>query len=96
MVLFAILMLAASISMIRGRKNVEQDELKGAQSPALIIAEGLVVGVLTGLVGAGGGFLIIPALIFLGKSDMKTAVAEVNPTIKREYAVASEGSTPNR
>jgi uncharacterized protein len=39
-----------------------------------ILAEGLVVGILTGLVGAGGGFLIIPALVLFSKLDMKMAV----------------------
>jgi uncharacterized protein len=40
----------------------------------LIVAEGLAVGVLTGLVGVGGGFLIVPALVLLGKIPMKQAV----------------------
>ena len=40
----------------------------------LILAEGLIVGVVTGLVGAGGGFLIIPALVLLAKLPMKQAV----------------------
>lgn len=73
MVLFAGLMVAASISMIKGRKkeNVES-EIKF--NVPLIILEGFVVGVLTGLVGAGGGFLIIPALVILAKLPMKMAV----------------------
>jgi uncharacterized protein len=40
----------------------------------LIVAEGLAVGVLTGLVGVGGGFLIVPALVLLGGVHMKEAV----------------------
>ena len=40
----------------------------------MILLEGTVVGVLTGLVGAGGGFLIIPALVMLSKLPMKQAV----------------------
>lgn len=72
MVLFAVLMLAASITMIKGRKKVVPDS--GKRSPILIMGEGLVVGLLTGLVGAGGGFLIIPALVVLGKLEMKMAV----------------------
>jgi uncharacterized protein len=40
----------------------------------LIVVEGLAVGVLTGLVGVGGGFLIVPALVLLGKIPMKQAV----------------------
>ena len=39
-----------------------------------ILLEGSVVGLLTGLVGAGGGFLIVPALVLFSKLDMKTAV----------------------
>ena len=73
MVLFAILMIAASVSMIRGRKDV-QDQGEQVFNYPLIIVEGLVVGLLTGLVGAGGGFLIIPALVVLSKLPMKQAV----------------------
>jgi uncharacterized membrane protein YfcA len=40
----------------------------------LIVAEGMAVGVLTGLVGVGGGFLIVPALVLLGRVPMKEAV----------------------
>jgi uncharacterized membrane protein YfcA len=75
MVLFAIVMLLASISMIRGRKDVgETSEVITFNYP-LILIEGFVVGILTGLVGAGGGFLIIPALVLLAKLPMKKAVA---------------------
>jgi len=76
MVFFAIIMLLASISMIRD-KSSERDELtqKGKFNYPLIIIEGAVVGVLTGIVGAGGGFLIIPALVLVAKLTMKKAVA---------------------
>lgn len=73
MVLFAILMIAASYSMIKGRKDSgEAGEIK--YNYPLIIVEGVVVGLLTGLVGAGGGFLIIPALVILTGLSMKMAV----------------------
>jgi uncharacterized membrane protein YfcA len=76
MVFFAIIMLLASVSMIRGRcKNCDDDTAKVEYNIPLIIVEGLVVGVLTGIVGAGGGFLIIPALVMLAKLPMKKAVA---------------------
>jgi uncharacterized protein len=74
MLLFAVLMIAASYSMIR--KDTKKAEDTGEQkfNYPLILAEGGVVGVLTGLVGAGGGFLIIPALVVLSKLPMKMAV----------------------
>jgi len=75
MLLFAVLMTFASISMIRDRKGAVA-EGSGPQvfNYPLIITEGLVVGILTGLVGAGGGFLIIPALVLFSKLPMKQAV----------------------
>jgi uncharacterized membrane protein YfcA len=75
MLLFAILMTFASVSMIRD-KNGEGPDCDTPQqfNYPLITLEGLVVGVLTGLVGAGGGFLIIPALVLLSKLPMKQAV----------------------
>lgn len=73
MSLFAVLMIAASYSMIRGRAEVEDAHEQVFNYP-LILIEGTVVGVLTGLVGAGGGFLIIPALVILSKLPMKMAV----------------------
>ncbi len=74
MVLFAILMVFASVSMIRNNKKTDTDAGKLIFNYPLILLEGLVVGVLTGLVGAGGGFLIIPALVLLSKLPMKQAV----------------------
>ena len=75
MLLFAILMVAASFSMIRDPKK-KSGEVKpaGSFNYPLILAEGAVVGLLTGLVGAGGGFLIIPALVLLTGLPMKQAV----------------------
>ena len=74
MIFFAIIMLLASYSMIKGRKDKEGKENVSFNYP-LIILEGTVVGVLTGIVGAGGGFLIIPALVLLAGLPMKRAVA---------------------
>lgn len=76
MMLFAILMVAASVSMIREKKNKNASDETEEQkfNYPMIILEGGIVGVLTGLVGAGGGFLIIPALVMLSKLPMKKAV----------------------
>lgn len=75
LLLFAVLMIVAAISMIRGIKKTEENiETKRVYNYPIIILEGIVVGVLTGLVGAGGGFLIIPALVFLSGLSMKKAV----------------------
>lgn len=73
MVLFAALMIAASVSMIRGTKEVKPSE-NASSKWWLVPFEGALVGVLTGMVGAGGGFLIIPALVVLVGMPMKTAI----------------------
>ena len=76
MVFFALVMLLASVSMIRGKcKNCDDENATVQYNYPMIILEGLVVGLLTGIVGAGGGFLIIPALVMLAKLPMKKAVA---------------------
>ena len=75
MLFFAIIMLVASISMIKSDRGDQKSNESVSYNYPLIIIEGLVVGVLTGIVGAGGGFLIIPALVLLAKLPMKKAVA---------------------
>jgi len=70
--IFAILMVLASFSMIRGRQEMKSDPERFR--PLLVILEGLLIGFLTGLVGAGGGFLIIPALVLLTGLTFKAAV----------------------
>ncbi len=73
---FALIMVAAAYSMIRKPKKsadkaVEEDV---EFNYPLILGEGAIVGTVTGIVGAGGGFLIIPALVLLAKLPMKKAV----------------------
>ncbi|HLP56895.1 MAG TPA: sulfite exporter TauE/SafE family protein [Fluviicola sp.] len=72
MILFAILMILASIPMIRGQR-----ERQGAKRPrpGILAFFGIIVGVISGMVGAGGGFLIIPALSIFMKVPIKTAIA---------------------
>ncbi len=75
MVVFASLMIFSANGMIRNRKvesgNSPDDPVKQITN---VIVQGIVVGFLTGLVGAGGGFLIIPALVLFAKIPMKQAV----------------------
>lgn len=73
MMFFAVLMVFASYSMIK-RDREERDAITQPANITWIIAQGLVVGAVTGLIGAGGGFLIIPALVNLLKLPMKTAI----------------------
>ena len=76
LVLFAVVMLLAAGLMVRRPKAADQSEdAEGQRHPVWqIILEGLGVGVLTGLVGVGGGFLIVPALVILGGLPMRLAV----------------------
>ena len=74
MVFFALIMLAASISMIKDAGTKMKPKGKVQYNYPLIAVEGVLIGTLTGIVGAGGGFLIIPALVLLAKLPMKMAV----------------------
>ncbi len=76
MAIFAILMIAASFTMIRSKSVAisTKKEFSATQKLFLILVEGFVVGGVTGFVGAGGGFLIIPALVVLVGMPMKRAV----------------------
>ena len=71
--IFILLMFLSSYSIISERKNLISKSPKKANY-SWIIFEGLVIGALTGFVGAGGGFLIVPALIVLTHLDIKVAV----------------------
>jgi uncharacterized membrane protein YfcA len=88
MVLFAILMVVASLSMIKnGRQEEKEEEALAANTdsqPAIVASEkinlpkllmyGVAIGIATGVLGAGGGFLLIPTLVLLIKLPMKEAV----------------------
>lgn len=73
LILFAFVMLIAAAFMFKGRKEKEIDET-AKYNYLLIVVEGIFVGLLTGLVGVGGGFMIVPALVLLANVPMKKAV----------------------
>ena len=73
MLLFAVLMLFAALKMIKGNQEEEPKKLS-RRSILPLVFQGAAVGIISGLVGAGGGFLIIPALIIFNQMPMKKAV----------------------
>ncbi|HOB48518.1 MAG TPA: sulfite exporter TauE/SafE family protein [Mycobacterium sp.] len=70
---FAVIMIAAAVAMLRGRRDVT-DESVGKLPVFKILLQGVGVGLISGLVGAGGGFLLVPALALLGGLPMPAAV----------------------
>ena len=97
MLLFAVLMVAASFSMIRSKSSIVdiKEEAQKFNYP-MILLEGALVGVLTGLVGAGGGFLIIPALVMLSKLPMKQAVGTSLLIIAAKSLIGFTGDLGNK
>jgi uncharacterized protein len=74
--LFAILMILSALAMLRSSRAIIKDNYEGYQRYryGLIMLQGILVGMLTGFLGAGGGFLIVPALVVLAHLPMKKAV----------------------
>ena len=97
MIIFAVLMFFASISMIKKKKGEpENDESKEVKfNFPLIFIEGIVVGAITGLVGAGGGFMIIPALVVFAKLPMKMAVGTSLLIIAAKSLIGFTGDMSN-
>src|SRR5690606_15663881 len=74
LILFSLLMVVAALSMIRKNKREVTDcQQKIKYNIPIILGEGILVGAITGLVGAGGGFLIIPTLVLFGGLYVKKA-----------------------
>jgi uncharacterized membrane protein YfcA len=71
---FAVMMVATALAMLRGRKNAAPAKVHAELPVGRVLLDGVVVGVVTGLVGAGGGFLVVPALALLGGLPMAVAV----------------------
>ncbi len=72
LLLFSAMMVITALAMFRGKKELAANDKSAPLY--VVILEGLVVGAATGLVGAGGGFLVVPALVLLGGMDMHKAI----------------------
>lgn len=73
LLIFGLLMLVVATSML-WRRNQGVQTVRAASHPVKAVLAGLGVGILTGFLGVGGGFLIVPALVFFGGLDMKKAI----------------------
>lgn len=97
MVFFSLIMLAASYSMIKEKKEkLTNKESEVKFNFPMIALEGIVVGLITGIVGAGGGFLIIPALVLLAKLPMKMAVGTSLLIIAAKSLIGFLGDVSNQ
>jgi uncharacterized membrane protein YfcA len=95
MLFFAILMFIAALSMILGKNKEEEEEGSLPVYGFTLMLVGLTEGLLTGIVGAGGGFLIIPALVILAKLPMKKAIASSLVIISIKSLVGFSGDLLN-
>ncbi len=91
--LFAILMISASVFMIRGSREAEPQG--HMSSPAGMVLLGLLIGGLTSLVGAGGGFLIVPALLWVTSLGMRQAIATSLMIIASNSLIGFAGDLTN-
>jgi uncharacterized membrane protein YfcA len=71
MIAFGLLMAATAVAMLRPR---QLEPTAGGLPAGKLIVDGVLVGLVTGMVGAGGGFLVVPALVLLGRLPMPAAV----------------------
>lgn len=74
MLFFSIIMVLAAVRMIRDKQREEKEITMDGRQLLIVILQGLIVGIVTGIIGAGGGFLIIPALVLLVGLPMKKAI----------------------
>ncbi len=94
MLLFAVIMVAASMAMIKKSKPVVP-QLIAPMNLKMIVLNGIVVGLVSGFVGAGGGFLIIPALVIFSKLPMKAAIGTSLMIITANSIVGFSGEWGN-
>jgi uncharacterized protein len=96
LIIFAVLMIISSYSMIRDKQSeLEKETKKVKLNIPIVLTEGLIVGFVTGLVGAGGGFLIIPALVLFSGLSMKKAVGTSLLIISAKSLIGFTGDMMN-
>lgn len=95
LVLFALLMVVAAVYMIINAPKSDNPEGNIQINWTALVLQGLLVGILTGLVGAGGGFLIIPALVYFTKMPIKYAVGTSLTIIACNTLIGFAGSVSN-
>jgi uncharacterized membrane protein YfcA/glyoxylase-like metal-dependent hydrolase (beta-lactamase superfamily II)/rhodanese-related sulfurtransferase len=88
LVAFAVMMLATALAMIRGRRSPRP---AGELRPLPALGLGVLVGAVTGFVGAGGGFLIVPALVLVGGLPMVAAIGTSLLVISMQSAAGLAG-----
>ena len=92
---FSVLMILASFSMIRNKvPDAENTDIH--IQPVRVALQGIITGIITGLVGAGGGFLIVPALILLLKLPVKKAMGSSLMIIAINSLIGFTGDLANR
>lgn len=74
LVILAVLMLGAAVSMLRNANAADAPGDAGRTLSPMVLGVGMLTGVLTGVVGIGGGFLLVPALVLLARVPMRAAV----------------------
>ncbi|MEU3255726.1 sulfite exporter TauE/SafE family protein [Streptomyces sp. NPDC006997] len=74
LIAFAVMMIVTAAAMLRGRRGVDPDRAHRQLPVGRVLLDGAAVGLATGLVGAGGGFLVVPALALLGGLSMPVAI----------------------
>lgn len=95
MVLFAIVMFFAALSMLKNPKIDNKEAIEKEQNLFLIIIQIFCVGILIGLIGAGGGFLIIPALFHFAKLPIKKAIGTSLFIIATNSLIGFSGDVQN-